>query len=243
MLFLSIGCVYADEGQTAEKKFLDSVSLNVFGDARLRYHTVDQDALPRGAEALSLSVKGGLELSLSDDATFLIELEGSENLIENFNDTLNGQIDRPTISDPASFEVNRLQFQTDILPKTRLTLGRQSIALDDWRFIGHWPFRQNEQTFDAIRAETEIGPGLLNAIYTRRVHRQFGNDSPIGEFEGDSAILNYSLPTPVGRLAAFYYGLDLNTGESADEGPSLLDSSASSATTGIRINEGALCVW
>lgn len=206
-----------------------SLKINSFGDARLRYHTIDQDAFEQSAEALSLRIKLGFELNIFENSTALIEFEGSENFIEDFNDTLNGQIDRPSISDPENFDINRLQFQTDIIPDTRLTLGRQRIALDDWRFIGHWDFRQNEQTFDAARIESKIGPGLLDAAYVGHVERQFGNDSPVGEFDGDSFLLNYGLVTPVGRLVAFYYGLDLETG--SDE---ILD--LSSATSGVRIN-------
>ena len=208
-----------------------SLKLNSFGDLRLRYHTVDQDAFAQSSEALSLRIKAGLEFNILEKSTLLIEVEGSENIVEDFNDTLNGQLTRPTISDPANFDINRLHFQTEIIPNTRLTLGRQTIALDDWRFIGHWNFRQNEQTFDAARIETKIGSGLLNAAYVGRVQRQFGNNSPFGEFDGDSAIINYGLPTPAGRLTAFYYGLDLETGA---EGNRLSD--LSSATAGVRLN-------
>ena len=209
----------------------ESLNLNSFGDARLRYHTIDQDAFEQSAEALSLRVKLGIELNIFKNSTVLIEIEGSENFIENFNDTLNGQIGRPTISDPENFDINRLQFQTDLTPNTRLTLGRQKIALDDWRFIGHWDFRQNEQTFDAARLETKIGPGILDAAYIGHVERQFGNDSPFGEFDGDSFILNYGVITPVGRLVAFYYGLDLETGPEENRLSDL-----SSETFGARIN-------
>ena len=210
---------------------IDSNKLNSFGDARLRYHTVDQDSFEQSAEALSLRIKLGLEVNLFENSTALIEFEGSENFIEDFNDNLNGQIGRPIISDPSSFEINRLQFQTDLVAGTRLTLGRQTIALDDWRFIGHWNFRQNEQTFDAARIETKIGSGILDAAYIGRVQRQFGNNSAMGEFDGDSLILNYGLITPLGRLVAFYYGLDLETGPEENRQQDL-----SSATSGVRIN-------
>lgn len=210
---------------------LETLKLNSFGDVRLRYHTVDQQALPDEAEALSLRIKAGVEFNIFKESTVLVEVEASENFIEDFNDTLQGEITRPVISDPENFDINRLQFQTELIPHTRLTLGRQTIALDDWRFIGRWDFRQNEQSFDAARIESKIGPGLLNAAYVRRVQRQFGNDSPIGEFEGDSTLVNYGLNTAAGRLTAFYYGLDLETGPTDN-----LQSNLSSATTGVRLN-------
>ena len=210
---------------------LETFNLNSFGDIRLRYHTVDQEALPDISEALSLRIKAGLEFNIFEKSTVLVEVEASENLIEDFNDTLNGKTTRPVISDPENFDINRLQFQTELIPETRLTIGRQTIALDDWRFIGRWDFRQNEQSFDAARIESKIGTGLLNAAYVRRVQRQFGNDSLIGEFEGDSAIVNYGFNTAAGRLTAFYYQLDLETGPSDTP-----QSNLSSTTAGLRLN-------
>ena len=211
--------------------FFKSLDINSFGDARLRYHTVEQEALPDTSEALSLRIKAGLEFNFFEKSTVLIEVEGSENFVENFNDTLTGEITRPVISDPENFHINRLQFQTELIPNTRLTVGRQTIALDDWRFIGHWNFRQNEQSFDSARIETKIGPGLLDAAYVGRVQRQFGNGSPVGEFEGNSAIINYGVVIPAGRLVAFYYGLDLETGPDDNRVSDL-----STATIGARLN-------
>jgi len=236
--FLGIGAFFlnafpasAQNINIDSKPISESLRLNSFGDARLRYHTVDQDAFSENAEALSLQVKGGLELNIFKNSTLLLELEGSANLIENFNDTLNGKTSRPVIGDPENIGVNRFQFQTDLTPDIRLTLGRQHIALDNWRFIGHWPFRQNEQTFDAVRLESKIGRGILDATYVGRVQRQFGNDSPFGEFKGQSAILNYGHPIPFGRVSVFYYGLDLETGEDDS-----VTSVFSSATSGLRVN-------
>ena len=231
LIFPCVAAIIFGSTPVYGQDLFNSLDINSFGDARLRYHTVDQEALPDSAEALSLRIKAGLEFNLFDKSTVLIEVEGSENFVENFNDTINGEITRPVISDPENFHINRLQFQTELIPHTRLTVGRQTIALDDWRFIGHWNFRQNEQSFDAVRIETQIGPGLLNAAYVGGVERQFGNDSPIGEFDGDSAIINYGVISPAGRLVAFYYGLDLETGPDENRVSNL-----SSATTGARLN-------
>ena len=50
-----------------------------------------------------------------------------------------------------AYEINRLQLTNTSLPGTTLTLGRQRIILDDQRFVGNVGWRQNEQTFDALR--------------------------------------------------------------------------------------------
>jgi hypothetical protein len=51
----------------------------------------------------------------------------------------------PVVTDPESYEVNRLQLTNTSLSGTTLTLGRQRILLDDQRFVGHVGWRQNEQ--------------------------------------------------------------------------------------------------
>ena len=208
---------------------LENVDINVFGSARLRYQSLDQDNLTNNAEALTLGVKAGLEFEHSRNFSALIEFEASEQLIDDFNDTLNGRVDRPVIIDVTSAELNRFQLQTEVIPNTRLTLGRQNFALDNWRFLGDWGFRQNDQTYDALRVETSLGKARVNLGYFNKVHRHFSNDSPIGEFSGDSLVLNLSHPAPIGQLSLFHYALDLETGL-----PQQLINSLSNQTTGIR---------
>lgn len=220
----------------AQSETLDSnsstvpgVDVSFFADGRLRFQTIDQDNFTSDAEALTVRVQGGAEVEVSTLFSALVELEGSYQIIDDFNDTLNGQIDRPVIPDVETLELNRLQLQTELIPKTRVTLGRQSVALDNWRFLGHWDFRQNDQTFDALRVETSIGRGRLNLGYFNKVHRQLGDDSPVGEFSGDSYIVNYSHPSPIGQISLFHYALDL--------GISIPDASIhtfSNVTTGVR---------
>jgi len=105
------------------------------------------------------------------------------------------------------------------------------LALDDWRFIGAFPFRQNNQTIEAIRIETRaLGPGILDAGYFNKVRRPLGSDNISGVFSGDSFFANYNLATPIGRVSAFHYALELETGPA---GP--LRNIGSSQTTGARV--------
>lgn len=208
---------------------VDNIDVNFFADGRVRYQWLEQDGLEQTANALTVSVKAGAEIEFGKVFSALVEFEGSEQLIDDFNDTTNGRLDRPIIPDVDGLELNRLQLQTEIIPKTRLTLGRQDFALDNWRFLGAWHFRQNQQSFDGVRAETMLGGARVNLGYFRAVHRHFGNDSPIGEFGGDSFIFNLGHPAPIGQVSVFHYALDLETGLSAAP-----DNSLSSQTTGFR---------
>ena len=199
------------------------------GDLRLRYQTLDVDDFEDDSEALTLRFLGAVELDIFDKTSFLAEVEATTSLIDDFNDGTGNNPLLPVIPYPDGIEVNRLQISTEIIPETRVTVGRQRIAIDDWRFIGAFAFRQNNQTFDAARLETKaFGPGTLDIGYFNRVHRPQGDDNVVGEFEGDSFFANYSLSTPIGRVAAFHYATELITGvdNSIDE---------SSQTTGARL--------
>lgn len=233
-LFLTLAFALNAQQSWAQSKsndtdFADFLDVNFYADGRLRYQTLDQENLPDISEALTLSVQTGLEFEVSNLFSALVEIEGNEQLIDDFNDSVNGNINAPTIIDVETIELNRLQLQTEFIPGTRLTVGRQRFALDNWRFLGRWEFRQNDQTFDALRAEVTLGKGQLNLGYFNKVHRHFGNDSPVGEFSGDSYIINYAHPLPLGQLSLFHYALDLETGLAANP----IDT-FSNQTTGIR---------
>jgi hypothetical protein len=118
----------------------------------------------------------------------------------------------PVVADPDSQEINRLQLVNTSLPGTTLTLGRQRIVLDDQRFVGNSPWRQNEQTFDAVRLVNKSVPGLtLDATYLDQVNRTFGRDSPQGRYRGNGMLGNVAYQFPFGKLAGFAYLLDLDS--------------------------------
>ena len=201
------------------------------GDVRLRYQQLDSEAFAQNAEALTARVSGALEIDIFEKTSFLAELEGVTALIDDFNDGTGNNPLLPLIPDPSGFELNRLQIITEAIPKTRLTIGRQRLALDDWRFIGAFPFRQNNQSIEAIRVETTaFGPGILDVGYFNKVRRPLGSDNVNGLFSGDSFFTNYNLATPIGRLSAFYYATELETGPS-----DLSRRNLSSQTAGVRV--------
>lgn len=181
-------------------------------DLRARYQNTEQSGRPDG-DALTLRFQLAGEIDLPQDTILLAEIEGNVALIDNFNDGTRSETGLPFIPDPDGLELNRLAIVTEAIDDVRITAGRQRIALDDWRFIGAFPFRQNDQTFDAVRIETTaLGPGTLDIGYIGRVLRPLGDDNPGGCFTGDSLFANYNFATPVGRLTAYHYRLDIETG-------------------------------
>ncbi len=155
-------------------------------DLRYRFEFVDQDNLSEDAKAHTVRTRAGFETGrfhgLGAGADFeWIEAVGSER----FNSTVNGRTQYPVVADPDDFALNQLYFVSDgTIPKTRLKIGRQRIIWDNARFIGNVGFRQNEQTFDALRLGTTYLPDIdFGYTYLEEVHRIFGRDSAAGRLE------------------------------------------------------------
>jgi Alginate export len=175
-------------------------------DTRLRYESVEQDGMAQTAEAMTLRARLGFESGKVWGTALLAEGELVRPLVEDYNSTTNGNSAYPVIADPRSSEVNRLQLTNSSLPLTTVTLGRQRIVLDDHRFVGNVGWRQNEQTFDAIRVVNKSVPHLtLDVTYLDQVNRVFGRDSAQGRYYGDSVLANVSYEMAPGKLTAFAY--------------------------------------
>lgn len=194
-------------------------------DVRARYEFADQQGRPEQANALTLRVRGGYETGAWRNFRALGEFEGVAALTGDFNDTINGRTAFPVVADPDALELNRLQVTYTGLADTTITAGRQRIVLDNARFVGNVGFRQNEQTFDAVRVQTNALRRLhVDYAYVGRVQRIFGPDSVQGDFTGDTHLLNVSAATPAGKLTGYGYWLDLEEAQRL-----------SSATFGMRL--------
>jgi hypothetical protein len=183
-------------------------------DARLRYEAVDQTPLAQESDAETLRVRAGFETGKAWDTALLVEGEVVTALNGDYRDDNSRQQDLayPVIADPDSHEINRLQLVNTTLPGTTVTLGRQRILLDDQRFVGNSGWRQNEQTFDAVRVVNKSVPALtLDATYLDQVNRGFGPDSPQGRYRGDGMLANAAYQFSIGKLAGFGYLLDFDS--------------------------------
>lgn len=159
-------------------------------DARLRYENVDQAGVAREADAVTLRARAGFEAKHGDWAV-LAEAEATLAIVEDYSSSVNGLLAFPTVPDPQNVEINRLQLEYRGLPKTVLTAGRQRIMLDDQRFVGNVGWRQNEQSFDAVRVESAaLGPVSVDVTYAWAARTVFGLDSPIGVIRGDNVFAN-----------------------------------------------------
>ncbi len=156
-------------------------------DARLRYETVDQG--PLDADAVTLRLRAGAEAKFGK-LSLLAEGEGTWAPVNDYNAFAFPVVDaqrRPqyaVVADPENIELNRLQIQYRDGDKA-LTVGRQRINLDDQRWVGSVGWRQNEQTFDAVRGEAKAGPVSADLTYAISQRTIFGTDAgPRTAFDG-----------------------------------------------------------
>jgi len=181
---------------------------DILFESRLRYEGVHQDGFD-DATALTLRARLGWQSPERSGFRVLVEGEAVVALVDDYNDTIRGPARYPVVADPEAFELNRLQLAWTGLPDTEVILGRQRIVLGTARFVGNVGFRQNEQTFDAVKMTTRaFEPLTVTWAWIDRVHRVFGDDSPVGEWRSDSHLINVEAPTPAGRLTAYGYLLD-----------------------------------
>jgi hypothetical protein len=180
-------------------------------DARLRFENVDQDGFARQANAATFRLRAGAELA-AEDWSLLAEGEATAAPVERYDSGLNRKTGYPIVADPENIELNRLQLQYRGLPKTLLTLGRQRINIEDQRFVGASGWRQNEQTFDAVRLEYGETKGLkVDLTYSwsvRTIWGMDGRDARQQAIGGNNVFAVVSHPTPVGTLSGFAILID-----------------------------------
>ena len=173
------------EPESLENLFLDS---KLILDNRYRFEFVDQDGFPKDAEGNTIRTRAGLETGRFHGVGALFDIEWIEAIGRvRFNDTINGKVQYPTVADPDDFQVNQLYLIVDgTIPYTLVKVGRQRIIWDNARFIGNVGFRQNEQTFDSVRATVTAVPDTeIEYVYLNEVQRIFGTNSAVGELDLD----------------------------------------------------------
>lgn len=194
-------------------------------ETRLRSETVEQQGFLERAHALTLRTRLGWRSSTTHGLQWLIEGEGVAVLDDRYSAPVDPVPGRPAVADGETLELNRAQLRWTALPDTEITVGRQRLIVGNSRFVGNVGWRQNEQTFDAVRlATTALKPVTLTWIYADRVQRPLGHEHPQGVWRGDIHLAQAETDTPLGRLSGFGLAIDL------DNAPT-----ASSTTVGARL--------
>ncbi len=137
---------------------------------RPRYEFVDQNGRPEEANAVTLRTLAGWKTGAWKGLSATIELIDVGRLNDNYNDGQNGKTQYPVVADPDNTDVNQLYLDWAGLPATNVRAGRQSIKLDNVRFVGNVEFRQVMQVFNGVTVENKSLPNTrLYAGYLGRV--------------------------------------------------------------------------
>lgn len=189
-------------------------------EVRGRYEAVDQThtatLLDKG-DAFTVRTRLGWETAEWNGLKGLVEFEdvrqvGNEHYAVNVpgaaTPPLNGadKSRYPIINDPDVTELNRAQLTWTPSAALQVTAGRQRINIDDQRFVGGVAWRQDEQTFDAVRADVALGRFKATYAYVTHINRILGE---LRDWDSDSHLFNATWsPAEALRLQGFVYALD-----------------------------------
>ena len=149
-------------------------------DLRYRFESVGDDSPDSDARASTLRTVLGYRTRAYRGFSFQIEAENVTAVGNDLYDNLgwqrlrNGMPDRSVVADPAITEINQalLRYRGG---SWQVAVGRQEVVLGDARFVGNVGWRQNHQSFDAVRIDNFSLGGLgLSYAFLDEVHRITG---------------------------------------------------------------------
>lgn len=166
------------------------------GDIRLRYESVDNDV----TDSDGLTIRTRLGYQTGEISGFSAYVE-----FEDVSDVAGVDDEDGLIPDPEVTEIDQsyIQYKNDMVTAK---LGRQVITLDGHRHVGHVGWRQDRQTFDALRVSLKPAEKMtLDLIHINRRNRIFGEAA---DAQSDDYLINASYATPIGKLVGYGYLLD-----------------------------------
>lgn len=220
---ISLPGLLASPDSHAEGGFIEAVTGGkISGQLRPRFEWVDQESIPNNANALTLRTQLGYTTGDYKGFGALLQFEDVRSLgADEYNDTINGLTQYPTIADPESTEVNQafLSYKGSpdtLLADTTIRYGRQIINLDNQRFIGAVSWRQNTQTFDALSLTSSVTNNInLFLAHVTNVNRIFGENHPtLSDIEMKGELINMAYRgLALGTLTGYAYLLDYEPGQ------------------------------
>ncbi|MGB0899964.1 MAG: alginate export family protein, partial [Psychrobium sp.] len=204
------GTVAAAPAIADSESFISDSKVNY--NLRYRLETVDQDGIDESALASTLKARVTWASGSVSDFKLNAELDHVMTLgADDYNDAsgVNPNAAYPVVADPTGTDVNQLNVA---YAKDNLSViaGRQRIVLGNQRFVGGVAWRQNEQTYDGVRAKYKLSDQLtLDYSYITKVNRIFGPDGAKAEADGGFQLFNadYKINSDH-KVTGFAYLLD-----------------------------------
>ena len=187
-------------------------------NARYRYEFVEADkVLASGEQAYASTLRTvlGYESGAWNGFRGTIEFENITTIgNQQFHDGLNSKYAGvlPTVADPEVTDINLVFLDYEGLEDNTVRLGRQTVILDNARFVGNVGWRQNDQTFDAVTVTNTMVEHLkLFYSYLQNVNTIKGTDAPMS-----SHLLNANYEVGVwGNITGYAYLLDYDNHSSS----------------------------
>ncbi|MBF7073610.1 alginate export family protein [Glaciecola sp. MH2013] len=208
---LALSTGYSQQVQ-ADDAFFDALSSGKAKvDFRLRYEDVSQDNAVADASALTFRTRIAYTSGSLNGWSGTFELEDNRIVLGQGDYTVGptgyNLGEYSVIADPEFTELDQafIQYKSDAFT---FKLGRQVIALDGHRFIGHVGWRQDRQTFDA--ATLIYAPNdkfSAHYSYVTQRNRIFGEAA---DFDSKDHLLNLGYKTAYGTLKAYSYLLEID---------------------------------
>ena len=174
-----LGAAVAAEASSLSDMFTGSSASTSF---RYRYESVDQDGIDKQANASTLKSRLTWTSATYQDFKTVLEFDNVTVIGgENYKTPTNGKAVYPIVADPKGTDVNQayVHYQSSDLSAT---LGRQRILHGGQRFLGGVGWRQNEQTFDALRLTLpDFNSVKIDYSYIWNVNRIFGPVDSAGQ--------------------------------------------------------------
>lgn len=217
----------------------DDSGARVLFEGRLRGEFVDQQGFARQAQALTLRARLGWRSPTVNHFQLLVEGEGVAVLDDRYSAPVDPVPGRPAVADGETLELNRAQLRWTGLPDTEAVIGRQRLIVGNGRFVGNAGWRQNEQTFDALRLTTSaLKPVTATYVFADRVQRPLGHEHAQGVWRGEVHLLQAETDTPLGRLSGFGLSIDL------DNAPAMSSTTVGARLAGTRpLRDGLALTW
>lgn len=128
---------------------------------RPRFEYVDQDGKTDHAEALTMrTLLGWRTLPFHGVSVYAEAIDVTRIGPQHFNDSSTASARYPTVADPGDTDINQLYVDYAGLPDTKVRFGRQSLKLDNVRYIGNVEFRQVMQVLTGLWVENKSLPGV-----------------------------------------------------------------------------------
>ena len=148
-------------------------------DLRLGYEWNDSDIEGKDT-AKALSLRSRLSFKSVDFAGFsaFLQLQNNWNLVDDFYSPNGyGDTSHSVIADPPGTRLHQGYIDYKGIEDTTIRIGYQEIIFDDARLIGNVGWRNNAQSFSALRVTNKsIDDLTLDLVYASEIHNIFNND-------------------------------------------------------------------